>query len=332
MTVWIDAFSAPLTRLGLLSLLAIFVLGLSILAVPGLLSDDEPNSGDTVGLSGDAEVSTTAASEPESISADEDQPDGVLLATARVSADGIVLDGLVTTEGQRDALVDSARRRVGPALVEDNLEVATGLTSSVGRDNGVVALQSFLAGVPDGVTIAATSADGRFEVVGEAVDDATSTQLQELLATVAAASPGVDTVNDVIVPPPPPPTQEELAAAAQFDLDQLNALLLEEVLFATGKNEPTEEFKALLDQLPELMDRHPAVRIEVAGHTDDRGSEGGNQELSEQRAAAAVAYLVEIGAPAERLSSRGAGESEPIDTNTTRDGRARNRRVELTAF
>ncbi|MFW2383604.1 MAG: OmpA family protein [Acidimicrobiales bacterium] len=323
MTSRIDPLHAPLTRLGLLSLLALLVLGLSVLAVPALLSDDDAGQSEDIA----SEPTTTTAAEPQ----DDQIEDRVLLATARVSETGIVLDGLVTTEGQRDALVDAARRRVGPARVEDELEVATGLTSSTGRDNGVVALQSFLAGVPDGVTIAATSADGRFEVVGEAHDAAAALAVQTLLATVGAASPGIETVNEVTVPPPPPPTQAELAAIAQFELDGLNQLLQDEVLFATGKNEPTEEFKALLAQVPDILTRHETVQVEIAGHTDDRGSEGGNQKLSEERANAARDYLIELGVPPDRLTARGVGEAEPIDTNTTRDGRARNRRVELTA-
>ncbi|MGI9610785.1 MAG: OmpA family protein [Acidimicrobiia bacterium] len=323
MTSRIDPLHAPLTRLGLLSLLALLVLGLSVLAVPALLSDDDSVEPDNSA----SEPTTTTAAEP----VDDQTEDRVLLATARVSETGIVLDGLVTTEGQRDALVDAARRRVGPALVEDELEVATGLASSAGRDNGVVALQSFLAGVPDRVTIAATSADGRFEVVGEAADAEAAQAVQTLLDTVVAASPGIETVNEVTVPPPPPPTQAELAAAAQVELDTLNQLLQDNVLFATGKNEPTDEFKVLLDQVPDILARHPAVQVEIAGHTDDRGSEGGNQKLSEERANAARDYLVEIGVAPDRLTARGVGEAEPIDTNTTRDGRARNRRVELTA-
>jgi outer membrane protein OmpA-like peptidoglycan-associated protein len=301
------------------------VLGLSVLAVPALLSDD-----DIIGPETTQGVGDTALGNQPGIDAEE-PIDRVLLATARVSDTGIVLDGLVSTEGQRDALVDAARRRVGPARVEDELEVATGLTSSTGRDNGVVALQSFLAGVPDRVTIAATSADGRFEVTGEAADAEAAQAVKALLSTVAAASPGIETVNEVTVPPPPPPTQAELAAAAQIELDGMNQRLLGEVLYATGKNEPTEEFKALLNQLPDILTRHPTVQVEIAGHTDDRGSEGGNQKLSEERANAAMLYLVDIGVPPERLTARGAGESEPIDTNNTRDGRARNRRVELTA-
>ncbi len=87
-TWWIDAFSAPLTRLGLLSLLALLVLGLSVLAVPGLLSDDgvapEPTQ-----EAADAALAGQAGNDVEL------PADRVLLATARVSDTGIVLDGLV---------------------------------------------------------------------------------------------------------------------------------------------------------------------------------------------------------------------------------------------
>ena len=302
------------------------VLGISVVAVPVLLSDDDTIPTETESTEPSSTTTeTSAAAEEETVAV------SALLATARISSDGIVLDGLVNTEGQRDALVDAARRRVGPALVEDNLQVATGLATSEGRDNGVVALQSLLAGMPDGVTVAATSAEGHLEVVGEAQNAAAAAALQSALNTVEAASPGIEVSNQVVVPPPPPPTAEELAAEAQGELDNLNQTLTTEVLFATSSNEPTTEFKQLLDRLPDLMDRHPSIAVQIVGHTDDRGSEGGNQKLSEQRANAAMDYLVTTGIDPTRLSARGAGEAEPIDTNTTRDGRARNRRVVLVA-
>ena len=320
LTVGIDAFNAPLTRLGPLSLLALLVLGISVVAVPALMSDDDAAN------TPPSSTSTTQAEGSEStvqISA--------LLATARISAEGIVLDGFVNTEGQRDVLVDAARRRVGPAKVEDNLQVATGLATSQGRDDGVVALQSFIGVAPDGVTIAVTSTEGQLEVSGEASSDEAAAGVERALDTASAAAEGTTVVNDVVVPPPPPPTQEELAAVAQVELDALNASLAAEVLFATSSNEPTDEFKVLLDQVPAMLTRHPSVTIEIVGHTDDRGSAEGNQKLSEERATAALDYVVSSGADPARLSVRGAGEAEPIDTNTTRDGRARNRRVELNA-
>ncbi len=321
-TIQIDPISASATRAGLLSLLALLVIGLCIVALPGLISDDDQAAEPTQTSN---TITTTESPDPQDVSST------TLLATARISAEGIVLDGLVSTEGQRDALVDAARRRVGPALVEDQLVVATGLTSSEGRDNGVVALQSFITGVPDGVTIAATTSRDQLSVVGEATDAAAATGIERALTTAIASSPGMESTNTVEVPPPPPPTEEELRAAAQDELTNLNALLAAEVLYATSSNEPTDEFKALLDRVPDLLARHPSITVEIVGHTDDRGSEGGNQKLSDQRARAALDYLVASGVDPSRLSSRGAGESEPIATNSTRDGRAANRRVELVA-
>ena len=348
LTIPIDPISASATRAGLLSLLALLVLGLSVVALPGLLSEDAPDTRtqqqpeNAAGLSNDdpgdptESEGTSDSLPPEAPASDADSSEPIssvsLSVTARISADGIVLDGMVATEGQRDALVDVARRRVGPALVEDRLEVVTGLRSSAGRDNGVVALQGFISAVPDGVIVAAESSADRLVVSGEATDATGMAAIERALNTAIAGSPGMVGQNAVSVPPPPPPTVEELRAAAQVQLTNLNTLLAAEVLFATSSNEPTAEFKALLDRIPELLESHPSVTVEVVGHTDDRGSEGGNQDLSEERAGAALSYLVGNGVAPARLSSRGAGESEPIAPNSTRDGRAANRRVELVAL
>lgn len=306
-------------------MLALLVLGLSVVALPAMVGEDRPVSPSDAMETTESPAMTTATAPGSTDRADE------FLVVARVSSEGAVLEGLVTTEGQRDALVDAARRRLGPEMVVDRLEIRSGLISSAGHDNGVVALQTLLSVMPAGVTVSAATSADRLEVAGEAVDESALQDLEGALGIAAAASPGMGTAMQVEVPPPPPPTPEELVAAAQEELDYLNVSLAGRVLFATGSNEPTDEFLAVLDQLPDLLVRHPSIALEVVGHTDDRGSAGGNLKLSEERAGSAVSYLIEIGVEPARLSSRGAGESEPIDTNTTRDGRARNRRVELVA-
>lgn len=306
-------------------MLALLVLGLSVVALPAMVGDDQPDA------PSDGMETTTAPTTATAMVAESTDRADEFLVVARVSSEGAVLEGLVTTEGQRDALVDAARRRLGPEMVVDQIEVHSGLISSTGHDNGVVALQTLLAAMPAGVTVAATTSADRLAVAGEAVDETARRELERALGTAAAASPGMGTAIEVKVPPPPPPTPEELVATAQMELDDLNVTLAGRVLFATGSNEPTDEFLAVLDQLPDLLVRHPSITLEVVGHTDDRGSAEGNLKLSEERAGAAVAYLVDAGVEPAQLSSRGAGESEPIDTNTTRDGRARNRRVELVA-
>ncbi len=103
----------------------------------------------------------------------------------------------------------------------------------------------------------------------------------------------------------------------QFDFDQ-----------ATIK----PESKPTLDQIAKLLADSPALRLQIVGHTDGKGAEGYNLDLSKRRAASVVAELVRgYGVDGGRLSSEGLGMSQPIASNDTDEGRAKNRRVELVA-
>ncbi|MCA9706286.1 MAG: OmpA family protein [Myxococcales bacterium] len=85
----------------------------------------------------------------------------------------------------------------------------------------------------------------------------------------------------------------------------------------------------ILDQAIEVLTKYPSVRVEVSGHTDDRGSRDHNVELSKSRADAVRDYLVSKGIDAARVETRGAGPDEPIDSNKSKKGRAQNRRIEF---
>jgi outer membrane protein OmpA-like peptidoglycan-associated protein len=84
-----------------------------------------------------------------------------------------------------------------------------------------------------------------------------------------------------------------------------------------------------LDALAKLLRANPSMNIEIGGHTDNVGSDTDNQVLSERRAVAVVEYLTSKGIEASRLQSKGYGESDPIETNDTEAGRAKNRRTEF---
>ena len=87
---------------------------------------------------------------------------------------------------------------------------------------------------------------------------------------------------------------------------------------------------ALLDEVALLLLDHPELgRIEVQGHTDDVGSAAANKALSTARAKSVVDHLVSAGVPADRLSSRGLGESKPLAEGSSEVIRAKNRRVEF---
>ena len=78
-----------------------------------------------------------------------------------------------------------------------------------------------------------------------------------------------------------------------------------------------------------ILQRHSNLKVEIAGHTDSAGSTAYNQGLSERRAQTVADYLIANGANADNISVNGYGEAEPVADNSSEDGRAANRRVEL---
>ena len=87
--------------------------------------------------------------------------------------------------------------------------------------------------------------------------------------------------------------------------------------------------KEKLESVVAFLQNQTEVQVDVFGHTDSQGKDAYNQKLSEGRAAAVMEYLVSRGVSKDRLSSKGFGETQPIATNETAEGRAKNRRVEL---
>ena len=94
--------------------------------------------------------------------------------------------------------------------------------------------------------------------------------------------------------------------------------------------EPSADSIAILDQAVDTLQRYPQVKVTVAGYTDSKGTDAYNQSLSERRAQIVYDYLTAHGIDASRLEGPiGHGENDPVDTNDTDAGRARNRRTEL---
>ncbi|NOU04090.1 MAG: OmpA family protein [Novosphingobium sp.] len=101
------------------------------------------------------------------------------------------------------------------------------------------------------------------------------------------------------------------------------------VTFDVGSSTLKPEFRATLDKVAESLIQYPNSLIDVYGHTDSTGSDSFNQTLSESRARTVANYLISKGVPAARVRSQGFGETMPVTTNDTADGRAKNRRVEI---
>lgn len=101
------------------------------------------------------------------------------------------------------------------------------------------------------------------------------------------------------------------------------------ITFDVGKATIKPESMGEINRIVRLMNENPALKFSVEGHTDSTGSAAGNQTLSESRAQAIVAKLVEQGIAADRLTAAGKGQNTPIADNATDEGRAKNRRVEF---
>ena len=144
---------------------------------------------------------------------------------------------------------------------------------------------------------------------------------------VAVALPGVRTVDNrlTVVEPPPTPT----AAGVQ---EQLNRILLEKrIEFETARDVLLPTSLPVLEEVARVLTQAPQLAVAVSGHTDDRGDPDMNRALSDARARAVVGWLTEHGIEQSRLRSAGFGPDRPVAPNTTAEGRARNRRVDITA-
>ncbi len=107
-------------------------------------------------------------------------------------------------------------------------------------------------------------------------------------------------------------------------------VILQQVNFATNKDEIKADSFNLLGQVAAVLKDHPEIaRVAVDGHTDSVGSERANLNLSQRRAVSVVKWLTEHGVDARRLEARGFGPRRPIADNKTEPGRAKNRRVEF---
>jgi outer membrane protein OmpA-like peptidoglycan-associated protein len=106
-------------------------------------------------------------------------------------------------------------------------------------------------------------------------------------------------------------------------------IILDNVLFDFDKTAVKPDGAKILDRLVEFMKENPNRGADLEGHTDSIGADQYNLGLSEKRATAVREYLVKKGVDSKRLTTRGLGETKPIADNKTKDGRAKNRRVEI---
>jgi outer membrane protein OmpA-like peptidoglycan-associated protein len=126
--------------------------------------------------------------------------------------------------------------------------------------------------------------------------------------------------------------QQEVTADAATLADEISKnghVAVYGIHFDTGKSDILQDSESTLNEIVKLMQQQPELKLRVEGHTDNQGSTASNQTLSDKRAQSVVTWLTGHGVAATRLAAKGFGQAKPIADNSTEDGRAKNRRVEL---
>jgi len=125
--------------------------------------------------------------------------------------------------------------------------------------------------------------------------------------------------------------QEVTADATQManEISQSGHVAVYGIHFETGKATIQPDSEQTLDQIVQLLKNDLKLKLRVEGHTDNTGSKEANKALSQQRATAVVTWLQQHGIDASRLMAAGFGDTKPVADNSTEEGKAKNRRVEL---
>lgn len=124
-------------------------------------------------------------------------------------------------------------------------------------------------------------------------------------------------------------TKDTGVAVTRTEDNQLKLEVPSDISFATGSAAIEPRLRQVLDPFAHGLANDPAMHVRIVGHTDSRGSEAVNNPLSMARADSVRDYLFDRGVAASRITTAGRGEREPIASNDTEEGRAKNRRVEI---
>ena len=124
-------------------------------------------------------------------------------------------------------------------------------------------------------------------------------------------------------------TKGTAVAVTQTPNNELKLDIPSDISFDTGRADIKPEMRAVLDKFAQSLTQHPVTNVRIIGHTDSTGSDAINNPLSMERAASSRDYLTGRGVASSRIAVDGRGEHEPIADNSTAEGRAKNRRIEV---
>lgn len=231
----------------------------------------------------------------------------------------IVLEGLVPDEELHAEIIAQLKRRYPQANVSDKLVVTPGAPDGFKQ----TVLQGIVPSLKGYDRAHVSISNSSLTIDGLAAHQAERAQLRS--AIDEGKSPDFTLTYSVALAEPPP----EVVAAGKCR-HRFDALLAKAPIRFTT-NEALIRLKSfpLLDEIAVVAQECPDAKLRIEGHTDSRGDEAYNQYLSQRRAEAVKQYLVDKGIAPERLSANGLGDRQPIADNSTLEGMAKNRRIEL---
>lgn len=251
-----------------------------------------------------------------SVANDIHAPPYVFEANKDPVAGTLILTGYVPDNAIHASIVASAGRKFGEKIVDK-------LKASLGAPSGFYAVVTrTLRSLSRLSTGRLVVSDRNVDLSGDALYDPAGRQIR---ADLPKDMPGGwEAKMEISVKPSAAPVDPTVC-------QQLFGDLLEKrtIQFEAGRATLALDSIGLLDQLTETALRCPTATIEIVGHTDSDGDASFNQALSERRAQAVVDFLVKAGLPANRFRPMGYGSAQPIATNDTDEGKAKNRRIDF---
>lgn len=227
------------------------------------------------------------------------------------SSEQVIASGTVPDESTKSAILAKLRELYGASRVVDNI----GVGSVIAPPNWSSYVQRLIGPNLKSVTKGQLAIDGtNVSVKGDVQNEATRQQLVSEMAT--NLNPTYVVKNSLRV-----------AVAEQVVLDQTLANRIVE--FESGSATFTPKGQAVLDEMANVLRSMSGRRFEVIGYTDNLGSYNANVALSKARSDAVKTYLANKGIDGNSISALGMGPDNPVASNNTPDGRARNRRIEF---
>jgi peptidoglycan-binding protein ArfA len=248
------------------------------------------------------------------------------------SGNDISLSGDLPDAAARASLLDALRRAFGPDInLTDNRNIKVGVRAPDLR--GLGSLFNAAVDVPDfnfdlngdTLTLAGTASSGNVKAGIEAAARLAWPKLKITNNIQVQAAPA----STVPAAPAPAPGAGPGGPCATLQAN-ITGLLATPINFDTDGFSLTPGSEQQLTQVADMLKACPSATVSVVGHTDNNGDDAINLALSDKRAKSVADYLISQGVAGDHVTSRGVGSVEPIASNDTEDGRAQNRRVNIT--